>query len=148
MRKNTFVSFLALILVSLAFSCKPKVEPISERIKKVWSPRIVLEGTSTVFSRGQASNIKPGYSNYTLNLASAPSVTLTEVDGTTFSGTYTVNEAGTTLTLSGLSPEPTGTSGTLVYSITSFEGDELKLSLNGNYTKTGGTTNTYTLVSN
>lgn len=148
MRKNTLLSFLALILISLAFSCKTKIAPVSERIKKVWSPRIVLEGTSTVFSRGQSSNIKPGYSSYSLNLASAPNVTLTEVDGTTFSGTYTVNDAGTTLTLSGLSPEPTGTDGTLVYTISSFEGDELKLSLNGNYTKTGGTTNTYTLVSN
>lgn len=148
MRKNILISALALLFVSLAFSCKETVQPVSERIKKVWQPRLVIQGSTTVYARDGQNNVEQGYASYRLNLASAPNVTLTEVDGTSFSGTYVVNEAGTTLTLSGLNPQPTGTDGTLTYTISSFEADELKLSLNGNYTKTGGTTNTYTLVSN
>lgn len=136
-----------MLFITLSFSCKEKVAPVSERIAKVWQPRIVLEGSTTVFSRGQTNNVKPGYTNYRLNLSSAPNVTLTDVDGTTFTGTYSLNDAGTQLTLTGLGPTaPTGTDGTLVYSITSFEGDELKLTLNQAFAKTGGTINTYTLV--
>jgi hypothetical protein len=148
MRKNILITAGAVLFATITFSCKKPVQPISERIKQVWQPRLVVQGSTTVFSRGGANNIEQGYSSYRLNLSAAPNVTLTEVDGTSFSGTYAVNEAGTTLTLSGLNPQPTGTDGTLVYTITSFEEGELKLSLNGNYTKTGGTTNTYTLVSN
>ncbi|SOE23436.1 hypothetical protein SAMN06298216_3825 [Spirosomataceae bacterium TFI 002] len=148
MRKNILISAAVMLFATLAFSCKEKVQPVSERIKQIWQPRLVVQGSTTVFSRGGQNNVEQGYSSYRLNLSSAPNVTLTEVDGTSFSGTYVVNDAGTTLTLSGLNPQPTGTDGTLVYTISSFEGEELKLTLNGNYTKTGGTSNTYTLVSN
>lgn len=148
MRKNVLMTAVVLVFTTLVFSCKEKVEPISERIKQIWQPRLVLQGSTTVFSRGGQNNVEQGYSSYRMNLSTAPNVTLTEVDGTSFTGTYTVDAEGTTLTLTGLSPQPTGTDGTLVYTISSFENDELKLILNGNYTKTGGTTNTYTLVSN
>lgn len=148
MRNNILKPALALLFVAFAFSCKEKIEPVSERIKQVWQPRLVVQGSTTVFSRGGQNNIEQGYSSYRMNLSAAPAVTLTEVDGTSFTGTYSVDAEGTTLTLTGLNPIPTGTDGTLSYTISSFEDGELRLVLNANYAKTGGTTNTYTLVSN
>lgn len=143
----SLVTFLAITLV-LVSGCKPKIDPVSTRIAKTWSARIVKHGSSIVYSRGGSSNTNPGYANYSLNLASAPNVRLTEVEGTTFTGNYEV-PSDTKLILNNLSPEPTGTSGVLEYTIQSITEDGTEMVILGTaYAKTGGTVNTYTLTSN
>lgn len=144
------LSLLTLFAVTLIFvsGCKEKIAPVSERVAKTWSARIVKHGSSIVYSRGGTSNTSPGYSSYSLNLASAPNVRLTEVEGTTFSGNYEL-PTDTRLVLTNLSPEPTGTSGSLEYTIQSITDDGSEMVIVGTaYAKTGGTINTYTLTSN
>lgn len=144
------LSLLTLFAVTLVFvsGCKEKIAPVSERVAKTWSARIVKHGSSIVYSRGGTSNTSPGYSSYSLNLASAPNVRLTEVEGTTFSGNYEL-PTDTRLVLTNLSPEPTGTSGSLEYTIQSITDDGSEMVIVGTaYAKTGGTINTYTLTSN
>ena len=147
MKKLSGLLAVAVLLVSVSFSCKDKVAPFSERIAKIWVPRIVLENGSTVYSNGGSSNLKPSYASYRLNLSSPPQATLTEVDGQTYSGTYTLN-GESSITISGISPEPTGIGGTLEYSINSLSetSDELIITLSRLYPKTGNTTNKYTLL--
>ncbi len=139
-------TLLAVFGLSLMVSCKPKVQPMSERVKKVWIARIVKENGSVVYSNGSSSNIKEAYSSYRLNLSNAPSATITEVDGQSYTGTYAVTD--NKITISGIKPEPTGTGGVLEYTISSISESnaELILSLNGAYPKTGNTTNEYTLI--
>jgi hypothetical protein len=144
------LSLVTLLVCTLVFvsGCKEKVAPVSERVAKTWSARIVKHGSSIVFSRGNSNNINPGYANYSLNLASAPNVRLTEVEGTTFTGNYEV-PSDTKLILNNLSPEPTGTTGVLEYTIQSISEDGTEMVIAGTaYAKTGGTVNTYTLTSN
>ncbi|AWW00813.1 hypothetical protein DJ013_05265 [Arcticibacterium luteifluviistationis] len=108
--------------------------------------RLVLEDGATVYSSGGSSNVKPAYSSYRLNLSSPPQASLTLVDGQTYTGTYSI-QGESTLTVSGLTPEPTGSGGTLVYTINSIpeDGSELVVTLNNLDPKTGNTTNKYTL---
>ncbi|MFT7481248.1 MAG: hypothetical protein ACI8WW_000178 [Oceanospirillaceae bacterium] len=144
------LSLITLFAVTAVFvkGCKEKIPPVSERVAKTWSARIVKHGSTIVFSRGNANNSSPGYANYSLNLASFPNVRLTEVEGTTFSGNYEV-PSDTRLILNNLSPEPTGTGGSLEYTIQSIAEDGSEMVIMGTaYAKTGGTTNTYTLMSN
>lgn len=147
MKKISSFLALALILASVSFSCKTKIDPFSKRVAKVWVARIVLENSSVVYSSGGSGNLKPGYSSYKLNLSSPPQATLTEIDGQTYSGTYTV-DGENKIIISGITPEPTGTGGKLEYTVNSLSEDnsELILTLNGLYPKTGNTTNKYTLI--
>ncbi len=147
MKKVLSFGIVLVFAASVLISCKTKVKPLSERIAKVWVARVVNEGSSTVYSSGSPTNAKPGYASYRLNLSSAPNVSLTEVDGNTYTGTYSL-QGETTLVLSGLNPQPTGTGGTLTYSITSISDTELVLSLTTAYPKTGNTNNKYTLITN
>ena len=145
MKKALLLALLAFTTVFM-FGCKEKVKPVSERIAKTWTARIVKHGSTIVYSRGNANNSNPGYENYSLNLASAPNVRLTEVEGTTFTGNYEV-PSDTKLILTNLSPEPTSTNGRLEYTIQEITDTELVL-VGTAYAKTGGTVNTYTLVTN
>lgn len=145
--KKIGILFLSLGLFSLSItSCKEKIKPVSERIAKVWIPTSVKEGATVVYTRGGTGNIRAGYSNFSLNLSSAPSVSLKEFDNNTFNGQYEVTD--TKLTLKNLTPQPTGTGGTIEFTIISLnnEGTELKLARTTPSQKTSGTTNEYTLV--
>jgi hypothetical protein len=140
------VAILFVSLVSLAVSsCKEKVVPVSERIKKTWTANIVKEGSATVFTKGAASNTKPGYSSFTLNLLIAPSVTLKEADGNTFTGQYEL-VGDTKLVLKNLTPVPTGTGGTIEFTINSVTDTALDITRTTASQKTGGTINNYNLV--
>jgi hypothetical protein len=146
--KKIGLLFLSLGLFSLSVtSCKEKIPPVSERIAKVWTPTSVKEGATVVYTKGGTGNIRAGYSNFSLNLSTAPSANLKEFDNTSFSGQYDVTDVK--LTLKSLSPQPTGTGGTIEFTIVSInnEGTELKLARTSASQKTGGTTNEYTLVS-
>jgi len=140
---------IAILLVACGFialsSCKEKTPPVSERIKKNWIANKVTEGTAVVYTKGAASNTKPGYSSFELRLLIAPSVTLKEFDGNTFTGQYEI-VTDNKLVLKNLNPAPTGTSGTIEYTITSISDTELVLTRTTASQKTGGTINVYNLV--
>jgi hypothetical protein len=146
MKKIVSLLAVAVLLFSISVGCKEKIAPFSERVAKVWTAGLVLENTAVVYSSGGTGNLKPGYSSYRLNLSSPPNATITEVDGQTYTGTYTV-EGENKIVISGIKPEPTGTGGTLEFIVNSLSADntELIVTLNGLYPKTGNTTNKYTL---
>jgi hypothetical protein len=140
-------NILLLITVFAIFSCGKKADaivPLSDKIKKVWTADLVKEGGATVYTKGGSSNIKPGYSQFKLDLSSAASVTLVEVDGNTFSGIWELQN-DTKLILKNLSPVPTGTGGILEFSISSASESNLNISRTSQNLKTGNSLNDYLL---
>ena len=138
------IKTLFLLAIVLMGSCKKEAKPLSEQIAKAWTAQTVREGSTVVYTKGAANNTKPTYDRFRLDLSSPTTARLTEFDGNTFSGTWElVNDK--TLILKGLSPQPTGTNGTLEYGIQAASATELKLTRSTASTKTGGTVNDYTL---
>jgi hypothetical protein len=146
MSLNKFKILAFLAVLTFVTGCKKKVAPTSERIKKVWTIKSVSENGTEVFKLGAANNVKPGYSTYKLDLATPPSVSLRDVDGGTYKGTYSI-PAENKLSLKGLAPEPTGTSGNLDFTVTFVSATEISLAATTPYPKTGNTTNIYVLTS-
>ena len=146
MRKTSSLAFLsAIVFVSLLTGCSgSKTPPVSERIAKVWTARIVDENSQTVFTRGGTTNVRPGYTNFKLDLSTAPTVKYTEFDTNVFTGQYSV-PSDTRLVLSNLNPSPTGANGTIEFTINSISDTELVLTRTTASQKTGNTTNKYTL---
>lgn len=138
------VSALFCIVVLTACPGK-KPTPVSERIAKIWTASSVAYDGTTVYNRTTTTNVVPGYSNFKLDLSSGSTVRYTEFDGNTFTGTWSVSSDGTQLILAGLTPQPTGTNGTITFTITSLSDSALSLTRTTTSQKTGGTTNTYTL---
>ena len=147
MKKTIAVLSIVALFCLSSISCKKELTT-QERIAKVWVARIVKENSNTVYSSGSPNNIKPAYSGYRLNLSSPPTASITEFDGQTYTGTYSV-QGDSKIVISGISPEPTGTNGVLEFNINSLSEDntELVLQLSTLYPKTGNTTNVYTLIS-
>ena len=143
--KNIFTIIVSVLLSLNLFSCQEKAVPVSELIKKNWGANIVKEGSTIVYTKGASSNAKPGYSSFSLNLLFAPSVTLKEADGNTFTGQFEL-VGDTKLVLKNLNPAPTGTGGTIEFTINSIDAKELKLTRTSASQKTGGTINDYSLV--
>lgn len=139
----------AILFVSIATfaftSCKDKTVPVSEKIKKNWAANVVKEGSATVYTKGASSNTKPGYSSFTLNLLFAPSVTLKEADGNSFTGQFEL-VGDTKLVLKNLTPVPTGTGGTIEFTINSITDTALDITRTTVSQKTGGTINNYSLI--
>jgi hypothetical protein len=93
---------------------------VADLVKKVWSVSSVQWDGVPKYDKSSTSNVVQGYAQFKLDLSSGSSVTLTEFDGRIFTGTYTVSTDGKTLTLNGLTSSvgaPTGTGGTITYSI-------------------------------
>ena len=93
---------------------------VATLVKKVWTVSTAQWDGVTKYDKTSSSNVVQGYSQYKLDLSTAGSVTLTEFDGKIFTGTYTVATDGLSLTLNGLTSAdgaPTGTGGTITYSI-------------------------------
>jgi hypothetical protein len=147
MNKRLLLSTIFAFGVLIISSCGPKVAPVSERIAKIWTASSVKENSTEVYKTGGTTNTKPGYSTYKLDLSAPPAVVIREIDGGTYTGTYTVT--ATTLSIKGLTPQPTGTGGSLDFTITTLsdDGKSLVLTATTPYPKTGNTTNTYTLIS-
>jgi hypothetical protein len=136
-----------LILGLIAAGCKKKVKPVSERIAKAWTAESVKHGATLVYTRGGSNNIESNYSGFRLtltNASGAKTVTLTEVDGKTFTGTWDL-EGDTKLILKDLTPQPTGSGGTIEYTISSLDDAKVVLTRLKASPKTGGTINEYTL---
>ena len=132
-----------LCLIGIA-SCKKKIAPLSERIAKIWIPNVVREGNSLVYTKGATNNIRAGYTNFRLDLSSPTSVILREFDNQSFTGQWELQN-DTKLILKNLTPQPTGTNGTIEYSITAFADSDLKLTRTTASPKTGGSVNSYEL---
>jgi hypothetical protein len=134
--------FVAIGLFTIG--CKKDPPPLSERIAKTWSASTIREGSAVVFTKGGASNAKPGYANWKLVLTTSGSVTYTEFDGSVFTGQWELS-GDNKLILKNLNPQPTGTGGTIEFDITSFEDTMMTLTRTTSSVKTGGTINQYTL---
>ena len=149
MRKTySLTSLSLLVLISLFLSCKNTPGPsVTERVAKVWTASQVDENSVTVYRRGTTGNVRPAYTVWKLDLSAPPSVVYVEWDGTQFKGQYSVTNDNT-LTLTGLTPPPAGSTppGTVTFTINSIGDSNLKLTNNATSQKTGGTTNAYTLT--
>ncbi len=147
---------LTILLLALTFAaCKKststpapapvvKAPTVAEKIKKSWSANQVTEGSTVVFTKAGATNTKPAYTKFRLDLSNAASATLTEFDGNAFTGTWEV-VSDKTLILKGLTPLPSGSNGTIEYSITEASATVLKLSRTTESAKTGGQSVAYIL---
>ncbi len=137
------LTFSILILVA---GCKGKKKPLSERIAKAWVAEAVKHDNTLVYEKGNSGSSAPGYSGYLLILGSDNSATLTELEGTTFTGTWEL-QGETRLILRNLGPEePTGSGGVLEYTIRSIEDNKLVLLSVKPSVKTGSTVNEYSLT--
>ncbi len=134
-------------IIALLFSqCKKDVvETTADKVKKVWIVQSAKENGTNVFTKGGTGNTKLYYSNFQLDLLKPPAVTLIEVDGLTFMGTYELG-GETKLILKNLTPAPSGTNGTIEFTITKIDGTQFEITRTTTNLKTGGTTNTYNLI--
>jgi hypothetical protein len=118
---------------------------MSERIAKDWSAEAVMEGSTLVFTKGGANNTRPGYASWRITLRSDGTATYTEFDNNTFTGQWEL-QGDTRLVLKNLNPQPTGSNGTIEFTISEFEDGRMVLTRTTSSVKTGGTINKYTLV--
>lgn len=146
---NTKVLQFCFILVFLLTACEEKVPSVAERIQKIYTAKTVTHDGITVYTSGAVTgNIVPEYSSYRLDMSTAGQVSLRDISGEVFTGSFSATD--NTLTLSGLNPQPTGSGGTLTFQITSVSDDGKSLVLTATKVspKTGNTINVYTLASN
>nr|MBZ1357635.1 hypothetical protein [Dyadobacter fermentans] len=137
-----------MILGLLAAGCKKKVAPVSERIAKAWTAESVKHGATVVYTRGGSGNIEAAYSGFRLTLTNTggtKTVSLTDVDGKTFTGNWDL-EGDTKLVLTNLTPQPTGSGGKLEFTISGLEDSRVVLTRLTASPKTGNTINEYTLT--
>lgn len=144
MKKAFSVSIFSIFVLTFLTGCPSKVAPVSERIAKVWIAQSVDENSSTVYTRNGTSNVR-NYASFKLDLSKPPTVQYTAFDGNTFTGQYSLPN-DQTLTLSNLNPQPTGSNGTITFTINSIDGSTLIITQQGTSQKTGNTTNKYTLT--
>ena len=146
----TFLIALCTLFYVLA-SCKPSTPavPVSDQVKNNYVAASVNEGSATVYTSGSTSNIKPGYSQFRLNLSNPPAATFTTVDGITFTGTYSLSSDNSQIILTGLTSsanqQPTGTNGTITFAISELADGTVTLTRTTPDQKTGNTTNVYRL---
>ncbi len=146
--KKTYLSalFCLLALVTLFSACKPAPPvPVADKIAKAWTARKVDYNSTTVYTKGGTNNVVPTYNNFRLDLSSKTSATLVDFDGNRFTGTWSV-PSDTRLVLTGLTPQPTGTNGTIEFTISGLTDTEVVLTRTAASQKTGGTINVYTLT--
>jgi hypothetical protein len=128
--RKIFLYLPILFAFILVLSCGKSSTPeptAAENLAKTWTVSIAKQNGTQVYQKGGTSNIEGGYSNYKLTLgviaSGSGTATLVAKDGTSFSGTWALSGSDKVLTLSGLKntagAPPTGTSGTIVYNITS-----------------------------
>ncbi len=145
----TYIWFIALFVSVVSFGCKKKVKPVSERIAKAWTADLVNHGNVVVYARAGSANTWPGYSDFRLSLTTVSGenkVTYVEWNKDSFTGTWEL-QGDTKLILKNLVPQPTGSSGTIEFTITSLDDNTLVLTRTSASKKTGDTINSYTLSS-
>ncbi|MBO0929815.1 hypothetical protein J2I48_02370 [Fibrella sp. HMF5036] len=131
--------------MSLLACGKKTVDPsVADKVKRVWTAQSVKENATVVYTKGGASNVR-NYSPYRLDLSSPPAVSFTDYDGITVNGQYAV-PSDTRLVLSGLTPAPTGTGGTIEFTINASTDTQITLTRVTASPKTGNSTNQYVLI--
>ncbi len=146
MKRLQLVLGLVFSVLIVVTSCKPKKKPLSERIAKTWVAQSVKHDNTLVYEKGGSGGSAPGYSGYQLILNPDHTVTLIELDGTTFTGTWEL-QGETRLILKDLGPQPpTSSGGKLEYTIKSIEDNKLVLLSVSPSVKTGNTVNEYSLT--
>ncbi len=141
------ILLFGLFLTLSVSACSPeKIAPLSERIQKLWSAQLVKENSTTTFTKGATTNTRPGYSAFRLDLSSTTTVVFVDFDGTRCTGTWEVSSDEKRLILKNLSPQPTGTNGTIEFTITEATDAKLVLTRTTASQKTGGTINVYELI--
>lgn len=149
MRKNYALLWCSIMMLGLvAVGCKEKVKPVSERIAKAWTAESVKHGATVVYTRGGSGNIESAYSGFRLTLTNTngtKTVSFTDVDGKPVTGNWDL-EGDTKLVLTSLTPPPTGSGGTLEFTINSIDDSKVVLTRLKGSPKTGGTINEYTLT--
>lgn len=136
------------VLMLLLNACQPKqVTPIDGLIGKIWKAKSVKEGTTIVYTAGGTNNVKPGYSNFRLDLTRKDQVTLKDIDGRSLVGTWTVSTDNSRLILENLVPKPTSTIGTIEYLFLAAPTDaSMNIQRTAESRKTGNSINEYELV--
>jgi hypothetical protein len=124
----------------------PATPTVTERMNKTWKVTLVKEDAAVVYTKGVTTSLRMGYADFILNLSSLSASKLTAVDGNTFNGTWSISADGKTLTLLGLTPEPTGTGGTIAYSIDNLTDTVLKMTRNSVNKKTGAAKTEYEMT--
>ena len=129
---------------------KTAVEPsVEEKLTKVWTAKVVTEGSAIVYDKSKTTQIAQGYSGYKLDLSSKTSAKLTEKDGNTFNASWALSADNKTITLT-FTPAgsgPTGRTNTKSYGIVGdITTSSVTLKANEPSSKTGDTINTYELV--
>lgn len=150
--KTYFLRCTVLALLAVLSGCggsKETAKPLSDRIRQVWMVNVAKENSVIVYTKNGTGNVKPGYAQFRLDLSDTQqqTVRLTETDNVTLVGTWALSADNTKLILSGLTPQPTGSNGTLDYTV---DGDASETILNLNRSsqnlKTGSTNSRYELV--
>lgn len=137
-----------IFLLFLVAGCKAKsLEPINDRLMRVWKAKTVKESTTLVYTEGAANSVKPGYARFRLDLSKPGNVVLRDVDGRDVTGTWTLSTDNQRLILQNLTPIPTNTGGIIEYYIRG-EASEATLSLErtAESRKTGNSVNAYELI--
>ena len=129
---------------------KTAVEPsVEEKLTKVWTAKVVTEGSAIVYDKSKTTQIAQGYSGYKLDLSSKTSAKLTEKDGNTFNASWALSSDNKTVTLT-FTPAgsgPTGSTNTKSYGIVGdVTTSSVTLQANEASPKTGGSINKYELV--
>lgn len=119
---------------------------VAQQMAKTWKVSSAKEDGTTVFTAGDGSSLRLGYSDFKLDLSSLSAAKLTAVDARTFTGKWSISADGKTLTLSELDPEPTGTGGTIAYAIASLTTTGVLLTRNSENKKTGASKTEYQLT--
>lgn len=144
--------FAGVIVLVFASGCSTTPQPPNaERLKRSYTLVSVIENGTVVYLEGAPSNIKPGYAQFSLDLSAPPTVRYRISDGTagadltTFAGTYRLQNENT-LILEGLNPQPTGTNGTITFTVSDLiDGTSVTLTRTTSDQKTGNTMNVYKL---
>ncbi len=139
---------LLLLLGFIAMGCKKDPPPLSERIAKNWSASTVKHGNTVVYEKTGTGNTAD-YSGFRISLAAGFTVTFVEVNGDTFNGQWELI-GNNTLRLKNLSSTsdqkpPTGSNGTIDFTINQITDTTLDLTRVTDNPKTGNTRNQYVL---
>ena len=142
-------ALFSVLLVGILTGCtdhRNASPSVLAQIAQSFTLRSVDENGVTVYTRGSATNIRPGYSKFLLDLSKPPIATYREFDANTFTAANWQVIDDKRLILSGLMPQPSGSNGTLEFTINSISATELVLTTATVSQKTGGLTNRYTLT--
>jgi hypothetical protein len=99
----------------------PAETPVADLIKKSWTASQVQWDAVSQYDKSSSTNLTQGYAQFKLDLSSTGTVSLTEFDKRTFTGSYSLSSDNSQLTLRNLTSvdgAPSGSDGTIVFTIT------------------------------